>query len=67
MKAIFLNHTQKYKEATREPSSGALTWENGTTIYFYQDAQSLRFKRDVVINSGLNSISVWHLGGNEWF
>lgn len=56
-----------YLTAARDPASGELTWKDGNSVYFYQDATSLRLKRDVVVSAGLNSISIWHLGGNEWF
>lgn len=56
-----------YATAVRDASSGEMTWKSGTTIYFYQDATSLDLKRKVVAGQGINSISIWHLGGNPWF
>ncbi len=53
--------------ATRDPLSGEMTWRNGNTVFFYQDSQSLEQKRDLVASLGVTSISVWHLGGNQWF
>jgi spore germination protein YaaH len=56
-----------YTTAVRDVRSGEMTWRSGTTVYFYQDAQSLRQKRDLVASLGITSVSVWHLGGNQWF
>lgn len=56
-----------FATALRDTSSGEMTWQSGTTVYFYQDSESLRQKRDLVRNLGISSISIWHLGGNNWF
>lgn len=56
-----------YKTATRDFRSGEMTWQSGTTVYFYQDAISMQQKRDVAASLGITSVSVWHLGGNLWF
>ncbi len=56
-----------YSTATRDAVSGEMTWKNGTTRYFYQDSESLRQKRALVEKLGISSISIWHLGGNQWF
>ncbi|MBY0538337.1 hypothetical protein K2P47_02975 [Patescibacteria group bacterium] len=56
-----------YPTAVRDVRSGEMTWRSGTTVYFYQDAQSLKQKRDLVASLGITSVSVWHLGGNQWF
>jgi spore germination protein YaaH len=56
-----------FSKATRDARSGEMTWKSGSTVYFYQDSQSLRQKRDMVASQGITSISIWHLGGNLWF
>lgn len=56
-----------FATAVRDVSSGEMTWRSGSTVYFYQDSQSLRQKRDLVASLGITSVSVWHLGGNPWF
>ena len=56
-----------YATAVRDVRSGEMTWRSGTTVYFYQDSQSLRLKRDLVASQGISSVSIWHLGGNQWF
>lgn len=71
-KMSLLTYDQIKKEsgfnmATRDSLSGEMTWKNGTTRYFYQDSESLRIKRELVESLGITSISVWHLGGNQWF
>lgn len=56
-----------FATATRDESSGEMTWRNGNQVYFYQDSESIRQKIAVVKELGLSSISVWHLGGNQWY
>lgn len=56
-----------FTTAVRDVRSGEMTWRTGTTVYFYQDAKSLQQKRDLVASLGITSVSIWHLGGNEWF
>lgn len=53
--------------ATRDLSSGEMTWQNGNNVYFYNDSQSMSKKFQVIQNAGITSVSVWHLGGNLWF
>ncbi len=56
-----------YNKAKRDSRSGEMTWQSGNTVYFYQDSVSLQQKRDVVADMGISAISIWHLGGNQWF
>jgi spore germination protein YaaH len=56
-----------FATAKRDPRSGEMTWQSGSTVFFYQDSESLRQKRDVAASLGITSISIWHLGGNQWF
>lgn len=53
--------------ATRESRSGEMTWRSGKKVYFYQDSESVRQKIAVAKAAGINSVSIWHLGGNLWF
>ncbi len=62
-----LKNKPGFTTASRDTRSGERTWKNGTTIYFYQDSESLRQKIAVVEASGVRSVSIWHLGGNQWF
>lgn len=71
-KFTLLTYEQIKKEpgfvtAKRDESSSEMTWQNGEYIYFYQDAQSISKKIETINNSGISSISIWHLGGNLWF
>lgn len=71
-KMSLLTYEQAKKEpgfetATRDTSSGEMMWKNGASRYYYQDSESLNQKRAVVEKLGIHSISVWHLGGNQWF
>ncbi len=56
-----------YQQATRDSASGELFFTHAGTFYDYSDSQTLDMKRQVVINAGIKNISVWHLGGNQWF
>ena len=56
-----------FSTATRDPNSAEMTWQNGNNIYFYQDSESILKKMQTVQSSGINSVSIWHLGGNQWF
>lgn len=53
--------------AKRDPKSKELKWQHGGYMYFYNDSTSLTEKKKLLEKLGLNSISVWHLGGNPWF
>jgi len=56
-----------FETALRDPASFEMTWRNGENVYFYQDGESLSRKAETIQSSGINSISVWHLGSNLWF
>lgn len=56
-----------YHTAIRNSRSAEMTWQYGDSVYFYQDSTSLAKKRDLVASMGIQSISIWHLGGNPWF
>lgn len=62
-----LKNKPGFASAERDSSSGELTWQSGKNVYFYQDTESIRQKIAQVKKSGLNSISIWHLGGNQWY
>lgn len=67
-----LTYTQISKEpgfakAKRDAASQEMTWRQGRNVYFYQDAESMRQKLKAINDAGINSVSVWHLGGNRWF
>lgn len=71
-KVRLLTYTQITKEAgfanaKRDLASQEMTWRNGSTVYFFQDAESIRKKIKAVTDAGISSVSVWHLGGNRWF
>ncbi len=57
----------EFDTAIRDPNSYEMTWQNGNNVYFYQDSQSMSDKLKVIQSAGINSVSVWHLGGNLWF
>jgi len=56
-----------FSTSARDPDSAEMTWQNGNNVYFYQDSESILKKIQTVQSSGINSVSIWHLGGNEWF
>jgi len=53
--------------ATRNSSSGEMVWAQGGVSYNYSDQTTLDGKKTAVYATGLDQISVWHLGGNLWF
>lgn len=53
--------------ATRDSSSQEMIRTINGEVSVFQDEISLDHKKRLVLNSGLNKISVWHLGGNRWF
>lgn len=71
-RSTLLTYNQIKKEpgfanAKRDSNSFEMTWEEGGNTYFYQDAESLVKKIQTIKDSGIDSISIWHLGGNLWF
>ena len=46
-------------------ATSSLTWTAVDT--FYQDSIGLNAKRDLIEAKGIKHVSVWHLGGNDWF
>lgn len=55
-----------YDTATRN-SDHEMNWANGGVSYFFQDSTGIDSKRDIIEAKGIKNISVWHLGGNDWF
>lgn len=55
-----------YDTATRN-ADHEMNWEDGGNSYFYQDTTGMNSKRTIIENKGITNISVWHLGGNDWF
>jgi spore germination protein YaaH len=54
--------------STRKLSAeGEETWIVGNTYYSAQPKSSLDRKKALVESLGIKNISVWHLGGNNWF
>jgi spore germination protein YaaH len=56
-----------FSTATRDVSSGEMTWVNAGIFYDYSDSTSLNMKLQVVQNAGIGAVSVWALPGNQWF
>lgn len=56
-----------FPTAKQDPKSFENFWVNGSTTYDYQSTQSLDQKRALIESAGIKNISVWHLGGNNWF
>lgn len=55
-----------FSKASRHRASQEMTWTSGSNVYFFQDAVSMREKLRVIRGLGIQSVSVWHLGGNKW-
>lgn len=56
-----------FATAARDSGSYEMAWTNAGIHYRYQDATGLNMKRTLIEDEGIKSISVWHLGGNDWF
>jgi spore germination protein YaaH len=56
-----------YTTATRDSSSAEMMFTNSGISYDYADSQTLNTKRTTIESLGIKNISVWHLGGNQWF
>ena len=56
-----------YSAASRDSSSDEMMWTRGNTWYDYSDSISLNDKRTLLESLGVKFVSVWHLGGNQWF
>ncbi len=56
-----------FNDAIRDPASAEMTWVKDGQVFFYNDTTSLDIKKKLLRDLGVESISVWHLGGNQWF
>jgi len=62
-----ISNYQGYNTANRDTSSYEMTWQNNNTSYFYQDAIGMSEKVEFIRYKGIKHVSVWSLGGNDWF
>jgi hypothetical protein len=53
--------------AKRDDKSGELVGEQNGEIFVFCDSICLDQKAEAVRQTGINKISVWHLGGGDWF
>ncbi len=56
-----------YDTASRDSASDEMMWTSGNRVYDYSDSTTLNDKRTLLENLGVKFVSVWHLGGNQWF
>ncbi|ORX93705.1 glycoside hydrolase [Basidiobolus meristosporus CBS 931.73] len=56
-----------YHGGRRDNSSAEVFKFVGDTVYVSIDRKAINAKRRVVESLGVRQISVWHLGGNDWF
>ncbi|GCE05849.1 glycosyl hydrolase family 18 protein [Dictyobacter aurantiacus] len=56
-----------YATAKRDNSSAEMMFTNAGVFYDYADTQTLNTRRSLIESLGIRNISVWHLGGNQWF
>lgn len=54
-------------EGKRDEKSGEFIAKKGNQSIVWSDSESLEKKRELVTSLGYNKISVWHIGGNDWF
>lgn len=55
-----------YGTATRN-ADYEMEWANGGVSSIYQDTSGMNSKRTAIEAKGIQHVSVWHLGGNDWF
>lgn len=48
-------------------ADGEGTWTEGGVYYSVQEVETLDKKRQLIEALGIKSISVWHMGDNQWF
>jgi spore germination protein YaaH len=56
-----------FSTAVRDPGSFELFWERNGIHYRYADSVTIDQKRALIEAEGIKNVSVWHLGGNDWF
>lgn len=56
-----------FSSAPRDPESYERIWSSGGVSYVYVDTPALDAKRALIESYGIRHISVWALGGNQWF
>jgi hypothetical protein len=56
-----------FGSASRDPGSHERIWNQGSQSYIINDTHSMDAKRDHIQSLGIRHVSVWHLGGNQWF
>lgn len=56
-----------YTTAKRDNSSAEMMFTHAGVFYDYADSQTLNTKRSLIEGLGIKNISVWSLGGNQWF
>ncbi len=62
-----LKSTPGFADAPRDERSAERIWTKDGVTYVYQDTESIRRKIETIQATGISSVSVWHLGGNQWF
>jgi hypothetical protein len=56
-----------YNTATRHTNSFEMHWTDNGIEYFYSDAIGMSNKIELIRQQGIKHVSVWRLGGNDWF
>jgi|CXWL01.1.fsa_nt_gi spore germination protein YaaH len=62
-----LSTIEGFSTAPRDPLSYERIWEHRRVSYVYIDSEGLALKRALIESYGITQISVWALGGNQWF
>ena len=55
-----------YNNSKMDSSSFESWWENDGVFYVHQTNEGLKKKVEFIKELGIQHISVWHLGGNDW-
>jgi len=62
-----LSKVSGFDAAKRDPSSHERMFEAGGKSYVYVDSEALDAKLALIRAEGIETVSVWSLGGNQWF
>jgi len=56
-----------FNNAKMDNSSSEMKWEQGGRSNFFVNTAGLNAKRSAIESMGIKAVSVFHLGGNDWF
>jgi spore germination protein YaaH len=64
---VDLTQNAGFENYTRDPDSYEKIWQDNGVSFVVIDSEALDAKRALIESRGIQHLSVWALGGNEWF